>query len=272
MRPSRRVLLLSAVAIACGAVIVGPALIALETPEHAVARAESRTLPAIVALDDARARSIEGQQLFFEALASPPDQRNAIIADAQQTGARATTAWHQYQRIAYGSHQELSLQRQFEAGIKAGQLAGAAVFTVVNAPEFPAYDIALAQVRALGSQVISTLDTIEHRFYARRLRGDLLKVRDGLEATRRAVLITFFAVLFLGVLNAAFLLVGALREERLLSLRDEERIDGQRRTDLETQLQRGLEMEPTEGDTYGVVGAALALAQPNSQIELLLAD
>src|SRR5581483_494914 len=163
-------------------------------------------------------------------------------------------------------------QRQFEAGIKAGQVAGAAVFTVVNAPESPAYDIALAQVRALGSQVISTLDTIEHRFYARRLRGDLLKVRDGLEATRRAVLITFFVVLLLGVLNAAFLLVGALREERLLSLMDEERIDSQRRTDLETQLQRGLEMEPTEGDTYGVVGAALSLARPNSQTELLLAD
>jgi diguanylate cyclase (GGDEF)-like protein len=55
-------------------------------------------------------------------------------------------------------------------------------------------------------------------------------------------------------------------------VRERERERDERRANLETQLQRGLEMEPSEESTFEVIRAALVQVRSDHPVELLVAD
>ena len=82
----------------------------------------------------------------------------------------------------------------------------------------------------------------------------------------------FGFVLVFGLLNAFAMLRGAFREERVADEREVVHKHEQFRSDLENQLQRGLEMEPNEEATYSVIGDALTLVRPEEPVEVLIAD
>jgi diguanylate cyclase (GGDEF)-like protein len=264
--------MLTVVAITCGAVIVGMALVGLRSPAADIHELDGRVLPGAAAVDDARHEAVTAQTLFLTALSSLPEQRGGLIADAQDASNRGNTAWREYQRRAYGSKPELRLQRQYARVVREGQSAGAALFAIIDSPGSPEYETALTREQRFGEQQIAVLDNIESRFYAPRVLAKLTDARESLEGTRKWILISFGAVLLLGLVIAIVHMRGALREERVAVIRDRERVEGQRRADLENQLQRGLEMVPSEEDTYGVIAAALHFVRPGRATEVLLAD
>jgi diguanylate cyclase (GGDEF)-like protein len=272
MRPSRRVILLTLVAVACGALIVGVALLGLNEPERAVTVLNKRILPASLALGRTSDEVARGQQLFLDALASPPDARGAFIVNAQEAGQRAHAAWREYRRLAYGSPGERRFQHRYTRATADGSAAGATVFALVDGPDRAAYAAALTREQEFSVQQQEILQEIDQRFSDAPREIELQKAQDSIAAVRKAILAAFAIVLVLGLINALVLLRGAFKEERVSRRRDDDRHRDQHRSELENQLQRGLEMEPTEESTYAVIGAALDLVRPDHPVEVLVSD
>jgi diguanylate cyclase (GGDEF)-like protein len=272
MRPSRRVIALTVMAVLCGALLVGVALLRLTGPQDEISVLDQRVLPASDALFRAETGLRRTQALFKEALASPPEERGTIIAESQATGNRAASAWRDYRGIAYDSPAERRLQRSYDESTTAGQAAGATAFGLVDSPDTAAFEAALAFEEEISTKNLATVNTINERFYASRVRRSLHTTSTSLDATWIWILLAFALVLVVGLLNAAIHLRGAFRDERLLAKSQADRGREQHRSDLETQLQRGLEMEPTEEATYAVIGEALDLVLPERPVELLVAD
>ena len=272
MRPSRRVMLLTVVAVACGVLIVGIALAGIEQPRRNVDELVERVLPASKALERAAEEHAASHQLFLDALGAAPHERPTLISDAQDAGTRANAAWRQYRRLAFDSPAELRLQRRYERSVTESAGAGATVFGLVDSPDQNAFAVALAKDQRVSGRTLATLGRIDEHHYTSRLRVDVRDTGDGLSSVRSWILIVFAIVLVLGLLNAFIQLRGAFREERAATAREEERHHEQHRADLENQLQRGLEMEPEESATYGVIGDALRLVRSDGPAELLIAD
>jgi diguanylate cyclase (GGDEF)-like protein len=272
MRPSRRVILLTVVAIVCGALIVGVALIGLRTPSQIMGELEQRAFPANRALIQSNSFGVKSQRLFMSALDSPQDQRALLVSDSQATSTLSNARWEKYKSLAYGTGAERRLQREYKKLGLDAQAAGATVFGLVDTLNAQAYEAARADLVDLLERRRAIADDINARFYASRVLDLLAESRSGLSETRILILVVFAVVLVGGVGNASLLLRGALMTERIGEERDRERELNERRANLETQLQRGLEMEPNEEATYEVIGAALAEVRGDSPAELLVAD
>jgi len=272
MTPSRRVLLLTIVAVACGALIVVVALVGLATPRRGLTELDQRVLTASTELDHARSESRGAQALFIAALTSTPDQRAAVIADSQLAGSRSSAHWHEYLRRSFNLPGERKLQHRYDHLNHETEAAGASVFVLIAAPGSDAYTTALGHESALSEQLTQAIEQINQRFYQPRITGAVKDAEHSLSSTRLWILIVFGVVLAGGLVNAIVLFRGAKHEERELAQREVERRRNERRSNLETELQRGLEMEPTEESTYSVIGSALAIVRPREPVELLVAD
>jgi hypothetical protein len=99
LKPSRRVLLFTIVAVACGVVVVGLALLSLAAPEDRLSELRDRVLPASAALDHTRVEAARSEQLFLKALSSPPGDRSSLIADSQAAVTLGSASWREYQRV-----------------------------------------------------------------------------------------------------------------------------------------------------------------------------
>jgi diguanylate cyclase (GGDEF)-like protein len=266
------VALLAVAAFAAGALIVAVALLALEAPDRTVAELDSRVLRASTALEGTHRDMETSQQQFLTALAGPPDQRAATIAAAQEVGTSGNAHWRRYQRVASGSAAERRLQRQYERLTEDTQTAGATVVGLVDSLDAAAYAAALERERELSDQQIETVQGIQARFYTPQVGQAIAAARNSLADARAWIMAAFGAVLALGVVGSAVLFRGSLLDERVFAARDKERRREERRANLETQLQRGLEMEPAEESTYDVIRVALGMARPGDPVELLVAD
>jgi diguanylate cyclase (GGDEF)-like protein len=272
MRPSRRVILLTLVAVGCGALIVSVALVGMQQPRSDVQELNRRIYPASLALERATAQQRTAQQLFLATLSIIPASRSATIAQSQAAGNRADAAWKAYRKRAFGSAREVRLQRRYDQLTKDGTVSGAAVFGLLDSPDRDAYAAGLTHEQEISTQTIAILERIDRDFYETRRGLSLQHAEDSLESLTPTILIVFGIVLVLGLINALVHLRGAFREERRSDGREDERRDEQRRADLENQLQRGLEMEPNEDATFSVVGEALRLVRPDEPVEVLVAD
>lgn len=271
MRPSRRVIVLTVVAVGCGALIVATMFLGLRASDDSITELSERVLPASAALEDAQAVNDRAHQYFLDAL-DRPFERAALIADSQEASGRGANRWKDYRQLAYGSPAELRLQERYLRLTREGQTAGSVAFGLVDTADDTAFRAALDTEIEFFERASRTLEQIDTRFYAPRIEAELLETSDGLDDTRFWTLVVFGVVLLGGLVNALLLLRGALNEEHVAKVRDRERERNERRASLETQLQRGLEMEPNEEATYEVIGAALAEVRGDSPTELLVAD
>ena len=272
MRPSRRVLVLTVVAIACGALIVGVTIVGLQPPKAAVRELEQRVFPARFALNKASSIDAESQRLFVSGLNGPEDQRAVLVAESQAVSTDGSSQWEKYQGLAYGTPAERRLQREYlDLGLEA-QKTGATLYGLSNDKSSSAYQAEFAHIGDLASRRRVIIDQINARFYEPRVESLLEDAKGGLDDTEQLVLIVFGLVLVGGLVNAWTLLRGALVEERVSRNLERERSVVERRANLETQLQRGLEMEPNEESTYEVIEAALADVRTEHPVELLVAD
>jgi diguanylate cyclase (GGDEF)-like protein len=272
MRPSRRVIVLTTIATACGALVVAVALVGIGRPRDSISELDHRVAPASAALSLAVREFTSSQQQFLTALQSPPEARGALISQSQDASSRSVGAWDEYLRRAFDTPGELRLQKVYVAQTATGQAAGATAFALVDSPDRAAFEAAVANEQMIASQTRTTIEQINQRYYESRITKLLHSADSSLDATRLWILGAFALVLILGLLNAVVLLRGAYRDEARLAANEEERRRELHRSDLESQLQRGLEMEPTEEATYAIVGESLDLVRPDHPVELLIAD
>ncbi len=265
-------MILSVVAVACGGLLVGVSVLGNRAPERDVALLYERVLPASVALNEAADQHALSDTSFLTALSGPAEQRAVSITNAQSAGNRASSAWSRYRKQAFGSPAERRLQRRYARSVRVGTSAGAVAYGLVDAPDRVAYAAALTLVHDASVQTRTAIRAIDKQFYNARRANDLNHAQDSLASVRTWTLLAFAIVLVLGLLIALVLLRGAFRAERESDQQDEERRVEQDRSDLENQLQRGLEMEPTEETTYGVIRKALARVGPVEPAEVLIAD
>jgi diguanylate cyclase (GGDEF)-like protein len=251
---------------------VGVAMLGLQQPQRDVRELNDRIRPATVALDQAGVEHSSSQRFFLDALTTAPSERSFVIAKAETAGNRANAFWHEYLRVAYGTGRERELQRTYDAAVTNGQSLGATVFGLIDSPDHDAYAAARLAEEEQSDATSGILQQIESKFYASKRAIVLQSAEDGLASMRSLIMIVFGLVLVGGLVNAFVLLRGAFREERIADARERERGHETFRSDLENQLQRGLEMEPNEEATYSVIGDALELVRPDEPVEVLVAD
>jgi diguanylate cyclase (GGDEF)-like protein len=271
-RPSRQEVLLVVAAIAACALIAAVALFALQTPDRTVNTLEDRAYRGSAALEAAHREMAASYQQFVTALVSPPEKRAALIGESQRLGQLRDSAWQDYLHVDFGSAAEVQLQQRYARVSKEIDSAGATVFGLVDSTDTAAYQSAFTQEHDLATERLAILEEIRERFYIPRIQQGFTDVKHSLTDARAWILAAFGVLVILLIAGASVLVRSTLDEEHASAAREREhRTDG-RRADLETQLQRGLEMEPTEESTYDVIRAALVSVHPTRPIELLLAD
>ena len=159
-----------------------------------------------------------------------------------------------YEHLSYGSDGERRLQRAHDASVTKGATLGVKAFGLVDSPDRDAFAAARLSEEQQADATVGILQKIESEFYAPRYATLVRSAADSLASLRSWILIAFGFVLVVGLLNAFAMLRGAFREEREVDERDVVHKHEQFRSDLENQLQRGLEMEPNEEATYSVIG------------------
>ena len=264
-------LALIAAGILAGGTVVLVATASVGPIEERAKSLAERTLPADAALQATVSAAGAGQAAFLEAIAaSDPVARATSINAAQQAGQQKDAAWARYIAVAGRSRAEQRLQRRYKADDKLSQAAAATVIGLT--PADAGYAAALRGERDAAARIQQVLNEIDRRFLQPASRaGAQGAVADASDA-RRNVVIAFAVALavFLGV--GIFVLRRALRFERAEARRARTDAIDARRADLETQLQRGLEMESTEQGTYVVIRQALERVAPDRGVELLVAD
>ncbi len=216
-RPSRRVIELTLIALLCGAVIVVVALLSLISPRDSISELDRRVIPASTALTRVENGNRDTQELFRQALASPPDARGPIIAESQAASSRAASAWKDYRRLSFDSPAERRLQQSYVDGIAEGQAAGADAFGLVDSPDRAAFDAALTAEEVLSTKNLATVNAISQRFYSSRVQRSVSDATASLDRAWIWVLLAFALVLVVGLTNAAVQLRGAYRDERILA-------------------------------------------------------
>lgn len=270
-RPSQRLLILAAAGLLAGAAVVASALVAVGPIGGDASALAGRQLPASEALQATASAAASGQSLFLEAATTAdPTAKGQLISRSQSAGQVQDAAWSTYLHDAGASAGERRLQDEYTAAAQRSRQLGATVLGI--GPSDPQYAAALLQEQQASAQILSTLDRLQHDDYAAALRGAAASVESRANRVVPVVLVAFgvATLVFVGV--GALVLGAARRDEQRLVAEEQARATLARRSDLETQLQRGLEMEPTEDDTYGVIRQAVATVAAPAPVELLLAD
>ena len=256
--------------LAGASVVLAANLVLTPIGNHASDLAD-RSVPADQAVAGTAEAARVGQVSFLDALvATVPADRGTAIEQAQQAGRRQDANWAAYLRLAGHSAPERLLQSQTKAAFQKSRTLGGVL--IGSTPLDATYASNLASERAASTLGITLLYQIQTRFYDPVVHDTTRAVISDVSTGRLVILITTAAA------SLAFLGIGAVMVRRV-------RRDGQiaareartrevetRRNEIETRLQRALEMEASEDGTYDVIREGLRTVAEGRAVELLVAD
>ena len=230
-----------------------------------------RTLPADIALQQTSIQARVGQVAFLDAIqATNAADRGAAITRAEQAGRLQDTQWAAYLKIAGHTTQEQPLQAAIKAAFVKSRYLGGVL--IGSSPTDPSYAANLHDERQQSALGLSLLDVTQARFYGPKVTGDSRAVVGDIANGRTRILIAAAAA-FLVFLGVGAVMVRRVRRDGQTADRDARvRAVEHRRSDIETRLQRALEMESTEDGTYDVIRQALGTVAGGRAVELLVAD
>ena len=228
---------------------------------------ESKLIPTIEQIDTAAASYARTAQAVQQlAIETDPAKRNSAFALLAASRSAGEVAWNAYQRLSLNLPGEAKLRRTFEADRKLGLAAGAQLITGSADPV-----AALALVVQVSDTVLTDLNKIKQlnrTEMQRALRNSYQDIgvaqRDLLLPRGRGAPRTLPRLRFRGPCRGG-------REIKLDVLN--RTLDAEStRNELETRLQRSLEMVHAEEASYALVNRALSKGAPGLAAELLLAD
>jgi diguanylate cyclase (GGDEF)-like protein len=230
-----------------------------------------RILPADIALEQTSIQARVGQVAFLDALqATNTGDKVAAISRADQAGQRQDAQWATYLKIAGHTAQEQPLQAATAGAFASSRASGALL--IAASPTDPGYAANLASERGASANGLALLDKIQARFYDPSVSGNADAVLADI-ANGRTTIQFAAAAAFLTFLGVGAVMVRRVRRDGQTSDRDARvRAVEHRRSEVETRLQRALEMESTEDGTYDVIRQALGTVAGGRAVELLVAD
>jgi diguanylate cyclase (GGDEF)-like protein len=266
IRPHRQVPLLGAITIVIVAVIVAAVISALEPTHRSLANAGDRLVPAMRQIDEARRNYNETAAVLQETLTPDPAARAGAINELTALNSAGEAAWRRYRTLAAGLPGERGFQRTFERNRQAALDAGA-LFVTSTTPSAAQ----LAAVTVASNQLRVDLNAIKE-LYEERIRTALTDATDDVRGAERQILLVALPLAI--VLLVAFTLIArsARAREQLTEELDRALKEDAARNELETRLQRSLEMARDENAAFALVGRALARSAPDNPAELLVAD
>ena len=221
--------------------------------------ATSRLVPASTALATAMRNYSDGLQELVVLVGTDPGARGNGITLLSTLNVAADTAWKNYTHFAANLPGEAKLQTQVRLEVSQLYATGA---TLLTTPTNSA--AAVATVSALGAAQRKAMDRIQS-LYQTRISAMVTHVNDDFGASQRDLLIvSAFAFIIM--------MTGFALSVRTVRRRGQVQADEGRRNDLESGLQRALEMARTEDDCYRLVQNAVERSSTTLSSELLVAD
>ena len=257
--PHRQLAVLVAGGIVLAISVIGLTLVNLTDVRDPLERTDPRLLTAASALQASAQEVADTGAKFATALTMPPAQRTVLAASLVEANSRYHSQFARYKANASGLPGERALQRDFEKKVASSTDLSVALLT----PEVVSAD-QVAQAATINAQMQSDLQQLQGMYQAQ-LAAQTHQARVAEDTTRRILITSAGVALFL-VLGAALVLVRTLRRQEAASAAQDSR------NELESRLQRALEMAETEDDVYRLVATALASTEVELPVELLIAD
>jgi diguanylate cyclase (GGDEF)-like protein len=272
IRPHQRVLLVTLVAVMGAGTGLGLMMALSRAPRNDLKVVTQRLEPIASDLAQVANETRIGVASFQDALSAPDlGARTVVLQLAAKATQDSQKSWTAYRKLALGLPGEKALQAQYDEQSKVSRDAGVVLFTtdkVSNPFQYAAAALSLRQSSETTQRVVAKLaNDYEHRIVAAEQHAG-----GRLDRLRHDFPIVVAGLVLFGLLVAGWMLRGAVKEERLARRRDRERERQIGRSDLETRVQRGLEMTHTEEPAYEVVGSALRHVMGERPAELLIAD
>jgi diguanylate cyclase (GGDEF)-like protein len=203
----------------------------------------------------------------FSGIASGDAADPALAATFLKEQGDANTAFGLYEKAAVGVPGEKRLHGEYA---KAMQTFNTAITQLTDSTQVFAAGF-LTKIVPLASAVQTPMAALR-RLYGSAINAAVDAAHHDIAVTERDTGIAGAFMLLAAVVTAGFVLQAIRQREREIAARDRERARQTRRGEIETRLQRGLELTQTEGASYELIKKAIALAAPHSPAELLVAD
>ena len=272
LRPYHRVLIVTMVALLGAGVGFGVMMAGSKAPLAAVTEVTARLDPIDRELAVVEDAARMGESHFQDALsASDAGARTAALQAAETATQDGQKAWATYRNMALGLRGEKKLQVGYEKGAKESRDAGVLMFTTDAQTRPFEYAAAAATLRTSGQSTQRNVEALRV-LYQRQMSLMDSRAVSQLERLRREVPWVVAIAVLLGLTMAGVMLRGAVCDERRARDYERDRERQIQRSDLETRVQRGLEMTRTEQAAYDVVGSALHHVVGENSSEMLVAD
>jgi diguanylate cyclase (GGDEF)-like protein len=179
----------------------------------------------------------------------------------------ANTAFSLYEKVTVGVPGEKRLHGEYA---KALQAFNAAIVQITGSSQVFAAGF-LTKLVPLVSAVQTPMAALR-RLYGSAINAAVDAAHHDIAVTERDTGIAGALMLLVAVVAAGFVLQVIRQREREIAARDRDRARQTRRGEIETRLQRGLELARTEDASYELIKRGIALAASHSPAELLVAD
>jgi len=257
--PHRRLALVLSVLVLLGLGVATLNLTLLDNARTPADQLNDRTLVAASHLRASSTGLAEIAPQFLSMLSLPPSERAVAAAALVGPNTRYQSEFESYLHLSLGLPGERALQQEFTRLSKASNDLSVALL----APETVSV-AQVAQSAGVTFQMQNVLQRLE-AMYQDRASTEAREVKHAQDAAHNWLLVSAGLALVIAA-GLALWLVRKLRAE----YRDTE---GQAsRNELESRLQRALEMAESEDDIFATVATAVRAAEPDLHVELLVAD
>jgi diguanylate cyclase (GGDEF)-like protein len=271
LRPERRTKVLCAMGVASLTILAIVLVSCLAGISPTARELSSRALPAEVALRRATAATASAQDTFLASLQAGDAQSRALLLTASSVaGKKRDDSWAAYLKVALDRPGERALQKAYEAAAASSVPAAAALLGL--SPTDTTNPATLAEERKQFDAEINALTALQTKIYHPIVASGAATIVTGIDRARIVMLGSIAAFLLIFAAVGLWLMRDARREARHLSADAATLKAAAREADLETSLQRALEMVAGEELTYDVIAQAITIAAPGVPAEMLLAD
>jgi len=264
-------MLLGAMGIVCGLVIVVTLAAAVREADSVAREVAGRALPAQSALRRTYSASTNGQDLFITAIQTQdPVTRATALNAAQQAGQLQNASWSVYLQHAIDRPGERALQRSYTRS--AARSVKLAADLLGTSPADPSFAPKLADERRESALTANALASLASKIYEPAMQQHATTIVSGISGARTAVYISYAIVALIFGSVGLWLMRGSRRDDRRMVANAVSMETQARYANLETSLQRALEMEHTEAAAYDVIAQALKIVDASVPSEMLVAD
>jgi diguanylate cyclase (GGDEF)-like protein len=264
-------LILGAMGVTSGLIMLIVLVVSVRGTASVARENADRAVPAEAALRETLSAGATGQESLLALLQTQdPVARAAALTAAQLAGLAQNTAWAAYLPHALNRPGEPALQQAYEtASARSVKLAATLLGTAASDPAFATR---LADERRESTNMVTALVSLETTIYDPIIRSHAATIVSGINDARNAEYLACGVLAGTLTIVGLWLLRGSRRDERRMHADATAMNAAARFANLDTTLQRALDMERTEEAAYDIVEQALTIVAPGVPSELLLAD